>query len=42
MADLALNHRLAQGALSGVIGGLDPLDVQEGPDAIGQLQVRPT
>jgi len=42
MADLALNHRLAQGALSGVVGGLDTLNVHEGPDAIGHLQVRPT
>ena len=38
MADLALNHRLAQGTLSGVVGGLDSTGLQKGPKAIGQLQ----
>ncbi len=38
MTDLALNHRLAQGTLSGVVGGLDSLNLQKGPKAIGQLQ----
>jgi hypothetical protein len=38
MADLALNHRLAQGTLGGVIGGLHSLDLQECPEAFGQLQ----
>ena len=38
MADFALNHRLAQGSLGGVVGGLDPLNLQEGPEAIGHLQ----
>lgn len=31
VTDLALNHRLAQGTLSGVVGGLNPLDLQKGP-----------
>ena len=35
MADLALNHRLAQGTLSSVVGGLDSMGLQEGPKAIG-------
>jgi hypothetical protein len=38
MTDLALNHRLAQGTLSGVVGGLDSLDVQEGPQRTCHLQ----
>ena len=38
MADLALNHRLAQGTLCGVVGGLDSLDVQEGPQRTCHLQ----
>jgi hypothetical protein len=38
VTDLALNHRLAQGTLSGVVGGLDSLDRQEGPQPIGHLQ----
>jgi len=36
--DLALNHRLAQGTLGGVVGGFDRLDLQEGPQPIGHLQ----
>jgi hypothetical protein len=39
MTDLALNHRLAQGTLGGVVGGLDPLDLQESPQPSGYLQV---
>ncbi len=35
MADLALNHRLAQGTLGGVVGGFAALDFQESPEAIG-------
>ena len=38
MADLALNHRLAQGALSGIVRGFDTLDLKEGPEAIGHWQ----
>jgi hypothetical protein len=38
MADLALNHQLAQGSLGGVVSGLDSLDLQEGPEAIGHFQ----
>jgi hypothetical protein len=38
MTDLALNHRLAQGTLGGVVGGLDPLDLQKGPESICHLQ----
>jgi len=38
VTDLALNHRLAQGTFCGVIGGLDRLDIQEGPQPIGHLQ----
>jgi hypothetical protein len=37
-SDLALNHRLAQGTLGGIVGRLDSLNLQEGPKAIGQLQ----
>jgi len=35
MADLPLNHRLAQGTLGGVVGGFDTFDRQERPEAIG-------
>ena len=38
MADLALNQRLAQGSLGGVVSVVDALDLQEGPEAIGHLQ----
>jgi len=38
MADLALNHRLAQGMFGGVVGGLDSLDIQEGPQRTCHLQ----
>ena len=38
MADLALNHRLAQGTLGGVVRGFDALDFQESPEAIGHWQ----
>jgi hypothetical protein len=38
MADLALNHRLAQGTLGGIVGRLDSRGLQEGPKTIGQLQ----
>ena len=31
LTDLALNHRLAQGTLCGVVGGLDSLILQESP-----------
>jgi hypothetical protein len=34
MADFALNHRLPQGRLGGDFGGLDSLDLQEGPKGI--------
>jgi hypothetical protein len=37
MEDLALNHRLAQGTLCGVVGELDFMGLQKGPNAIGQL-----
>ena len=30
MADLALNHRLAQGALSGIVRGFNTIDLKEG------------
>ena len=38
IADLALNHRCSQGWLGGVVGGLDPLNLQKGRQAIGHLQ----
>ena len=38
MADRALNHRLAQGRLSGVGGGFDALAVQECPQGFAALQ----
>jgi len=38
MTDLALNHGLPQSSLGGIVGGLDPLDLQEGPEAIGNLE----
>ena len=38
MADIALNHRLAQGTLSSVVGGLDSTGLQKGPKTIGLLQ----
>ena len=38
MADRALNHPLAQGRLSGVGGGFDPLDDQERPQGFAALQ----
>lgn len=37
-ADFALNHRLAQRSLSGVVGGLDALDLQKRPEGIAALQ----
>jgi hypothetical protein len=41
MADLALNHRLAQGTFCGVVGGLDSRDLQKGPKGIGHLEDLP-
>jgi len=41
MANLALNHRLAQGTFCGVIGGLDSTDLQKGPKGIGHLEDLP-
>ena len=41
MADLALNHRLAQGTFCGVVGGLDSTDLQKGPKGIGHLEDLP-
>jgi hypothetical protein len=38
MADFSLNHRLAKGSFCGVIGGRNPLNLQEGPGAIGHWQ----
>ena len=46
MADLVLNHLLAQGTYScgedfvygGIVRGFDTLDLKEGPEAIGQWQ----
>ena len=38
MADLALNHRLAQGPLGDIVGGFDAFDFQESPEAIGHWQ----
>ena len=38
MADLALNHRMAQGTLGSVIGGFYPLNLQESPEAISHLE----
>jgi len=38
MADLALNHRLAQGTLGGIVRGFDIFDLKEGPEAIGNWQ----
>ena len=38
MADLALNHRLAQDTFGSVVGGLDSLDFQEGPQRTYHLQ----
>jgi hypothetical protein len=38
MADLALNHRLAQGMLGGIVRGFDTLDFKEGPEVIGHWQ----
>ena len=38
MADLALNHRLAQGTLGGIVRGFDTLDFKEGPVVIGHWQ----
>lgn len=38
MADLALNHRLTQGTLGSVVGGLDSLNLQESPQPIGHFQ----
>jgi hypothetical protein len=34
MADLPVDHRLAQRSLSGVIGGFDALDLQMPPEGI--------
>ena len=34
MTDLALNHGLPQSSLGGIFGGLDPLDLQESPEAV--------
>ena len=41
MADLALNHRMAQGTLGGVVGGFDAIDLQEGPQPISHLEQLP-
>ena len=38
MADFSLNHRLPHGTLGGVVGGLDSLDLQEGPKGIRHLE----
>jgi hypothetical protein len=38
MADLVLNHRLAQGTLGGVVRGFDGFDRQVRPEAIGHGQ----
>ena len=38
MADLTMNHRLAQGTLGSVVGGLDSLNLQESPQPISHLQ----
>lgn len=40
MADFVLNHRLAQGTLSSVVGGLDSTGLQEGPEATCHLEQR--
>jgi hypothetical protein len=40
ISDLGLKHRLAQGTLCGVGGGLDSLDLQEGLQAMGHLEQR--
>jgi hypothetical protein len=37
-SDPALNHRLTQGTLGSVVGWLDSLRLQEGPQAIRQLE----
>ena len=39
MADLALNHRLAQGTLSSVVGGLDSTGLQKSPKGIRHLRI---
>ena len=36
--DLALNHRLAQGRLGGVVGGFDALELEASPEPIGHWQ----
>ena len=41
MADLALNHRLAQGTLGSVVGGLDSTGLQKGPQRTCHLQELP-
>jgi hypothetical protein len=38
MADLALNHRLAQSTLGGIVGGIDSTSLQEGPKGIRHLE----
>lgn len=38
LADVALNHRLAQGMLGSVVGRVGPTGLQNSPKAIGQLQ----
>ena len=37
LTDLALNHRLAQGTLCGVVGGLDATGLQESPQPTSHL-----
>ena len=41
MSDLALNHRLAQGTLGGVVSGLDSTGLQRGPQRTCHLQELP-
>ena len=41
MADLALNHRMAQGSLCSIVGGFDALYLEEGPQAISLLEQLP-
>lgn len=41
MADLALDHRLTKVTLRSVLGGLDPLDSRQGPEAVCHLEQLP-
>ena len=38
LTDLGLNQRLTKGILGSTVGGLDRLDLKEGPKPIGLLQ----